>query len=68
MDFPILILNGSKRPYLSTACYCGGFTNNGIEYRYLPKHDCFIMKKHLSKLNKHLKAGLKISDFDVKAK
>lgn len=54
---PILILHGSKQPYLSIGVLSGGLKFNGMEYFYMPKHDAFIQKKYIKDYNKHMKKG-----------
>ena len=52
---PILILNGSKQPYLSIGIHYGGVKAFGKEYYYIPPKDAFIDKKYIKTYNKMMK-------------
>lgn len=54
---PILILQGSKQPYLSIGRHFGGVKSWGYEYLYMPPQDAFLRKDYVKKYNKHKKAG-----------
>ena len=54
---PILILEGSKKPYLSVGRHYGGVKVFGYEYLYIPIHDAFLRKDFVKKFNKHKKDG-----------
>jgi len=52
---PILILHGSKQPYLSIGCRFGGIKAYGHEYLYIPPRDAFLRKDWVKKLAAHNK-------------
>ena len=52
---PILILHGSKQPYISLGCYTGGIKMYGYEYVYMSVKDAFLRKDYLKIYNKHIK-------------
>jgi hypothetical protein len=52
---PILILHGSRQPYLSIGRHYGGITAFGHEYIYIHIHDAFLRKDFVKKYNKHKK-------------
>ena len=54
---PIIILQGSKQPYLSLGIHYGGVKVFGYEYYYLPNEDAFLRIDYLKKYNKHKKIG-----------
>ena len=57
MNAPILILNGSKQPYLSIGIRYGGVKAFGYEYLYLQNQDAFLRNDFVKKFNKHKKDG-----------
>jgi hypothetical protein len=60
---PILILEGSKQPYLSIGRHYGGIRAFGYDYVYFTSHDAFIKKDYVRKYNKHKKSGGKWEGF-----
>lgn len=54
---PILIMQGSKQPYLSIGRLYGGVNAFGYEYVYIPAQDAFIRKDYVKEFNKHKKSG-----------
>jgi hypothetical protein len=44
MNKPIVILDGSKQPYISIGRHFGGIKIDNIEYVYQPARDAFIRK------------------------
>jgi len=54
---PILILEGSKQPYLSIGRHYGGVKAWGYEYLYIQPQDAFLRKDYVKQYNKHKKAG-----------
>jgi hypothetical protein len=44
MNKPIVILEGSKQPYISIGRHFGGIKIENIEYVYQPARDAFIRK------------------------
>lgn len=56
-ESPILILEGSKQPYLSIGVHYGGLNVFGYEFVYISTHDAFIRKDYVKKYNKHKKSG-----------
>lgn len=54
---PILILYGSRQPYLSIGRHYGGIRAWGYEYTYLQHKDAFLRKDYIKKYNKHKKEG-----------
>lgn len=54
---PILILHGSRQPYLSVGIHYGGIKAYGHEYFYMPPQDAFLRKDHVKTYNKHKKEG-----------
>lgn len=54
---PILILHGSKQPYLSIGVMAGGMKFNGNEYLYLPERDAFLRKSSMKDFKAHCKKG-----------
>ena len=52
---PILILHGSRQPYLSIGCRFGGVKAFNYEYIYFPIHDAFLRKDYLKQFKKHNK-------------
>jgi len=57
MKAPILILHGSKQPYLSIGRHFGGIKAFGYEYVYIYPKDAFLRKDYVKQYNKHTKAG-----------
>lgn len=57
MTAPILILHGSKQPYLSIGRHYGGVKAFGHEYIYIHPKDAFLRKDYVKKYNKHKKDG-----------
>lgn len=53
MKTPILIMQGSKQPYLSVGIYFGGINAFGKEYYYDPKNDAFIRKDYVKKIREY---------------
>lgn len=49
---PILILNGSRQPYLSIGRHFGGVKAWGHEYLYMPLQDAFLRKDYVKEYNK----------------
>lgn len=54
---PIIILHGSRQPYLSIGVRYGGINAFGHEYIYLYPHDAFLRKDYVKKYIKHKKEG-----------
>jgi hypothetical protein len=44
MNKPIVILEGSKQPYISIGRHFGGIKIENVEYVYQPARDAFIRK------------------------
>ena len=44
MNKPIVILDGSKQPYISIGRHFGGIKIENVEYVYQPARDAFIRK------------------------
>ena len=44
MNKPIVILEGSKQPYISIGRHFGGIKIENVEYIYQPVRDAFIRK------------------------
>jgi hypothetical protein len=44
MNKPIVILEGSKQPYISIGRHFSGIKINNVEYIYQPARDAFIRK------------------------
>jgi hypothetical protein len=59
---PILILDGSKHPFLSIGVRCGGVKFNGSEYSYHPIWDMFVRQDYVKQLKKY-KDKQKFIDF-----
>jgi hypothetical protein len=53
----ILILEGSKQPFISVSRYYGGFTMNGKTYIYMPLQDAFLRQDWVKKYTAHIKKG-----------
>lgn len=49
MNKPIVILEGSKQPYISLGCKFGGIKIENVEYIYQPARDAFIRKDWVKK-------------------
>ena len=54
---PILILNGSRQPYLSIGRHFGGVKAWGHQYLYMPLQDAFLRKDYVKEYSKQKKAG-----------
>lgn len=59
----ILILDGSKQPYLNIGCRFGGVTIQGMTYTYIPEHDAFLRVDWMRKYTLHTKLKGKWQDF-----
>lgn len=53
---PILILDGSKQPFLSIGCRFGGMTVWNRKYIYMAEQDAFLREDFVKKFNAHKKA------------
>jgi hypothetical protein len=50
MNKPIVILEGSKQPYISLGRHFGGIKIENVEYIYQPARDAFIRKDWVKKM------------------
>lgn len=62
-EVPILILQGSKQPYLSIGIYSGGIIFQGKEYMYMPTQDAFLRSDYVKEYRKHSKQGKTWDEF-----
>jgi hypothetical protein len=46
----IVILEGSKQPYIAIGRHFGGINLEGVQYIYHPVHDAFIRKDWVKKM------------------
>jgi len=56
-EAPILILQGSKQPYLSIGVHTGGINFQGKAYYYMPQQDAFLQADYMKEYNKQRKQG-----------
>ncbi len=56
-EAPILILEGSKQPFLSVGRHFGGIKAFGSEYLYMPNEDAFLRKDFVKKFSAQKKKG-----------
>ena len=67
-EVPILILDGSRQPFLSLGCRFGGVKAFGHDYTYYPERDFFLRKDYVKVFKKHNKEGGSWEDFVEKIK
>lgn len=63
MNAPILILHGSKQPYLSIGRLYGCIKAFGHEYTYLQPQDAFIRKDYVREFNRFKSSGKTFESF-----